>query len=32
MLLELVDGEPPVIYDGAEGADSEQANTMISNP
>jgi hypothetical protein len=32
MLLELVDGEPPMIYDGAEGAESERTNMMISNP
>jgi hypothetical protein len=32
VLLELVDGEPPVIYDGAKGADSERTNTMTSNP
>jgi hypothetical protein len=32
MLLELVDGEPPVVYDGVEGADSEQMNTMTLNP
>jgi hypothetical protein len=32
MLLELIDGEPLVVYDGAEGADSERTNTMTSNP
>jgi hypothetical protein len=31
-LLELVDGEPPVIYDGAESADSVRTNTVTSKP
>jgi hypothetical protein len=31
-LLELVDGNPPVIYDSVEGADSERTNIMTSNP
>jgi hypothetical protein len=32
VLLELIDGEPPVIYDGAESVDSVRTNTVTSKP